>query len=71
MNEYTETFATVINSDGDRIVVQGPTVVEWAELSRDWQKTYRPIALENAAEAGLIVYPQGMRVIWKRGEPFA
>ncbi|MDL5351164.1 hypothetical protein [Microbacterium sp. zg-YB36] len=63
---YVGTLATVTNSDGETVTVAGPSIPAWGLLTADWIAGYRPLALEMAVDAGLTVYPQGMRVSWRR-----
>lgn len=63
---YMQTVATVTNASGQSVTVNGPTVPEWAPLSPDWKRTYRRIALELAANAGLPLESTGVRVTWRK-----
>lgn len=66
MNTYAQTVATVSNPYGDKVEVFGPWVRADAPLTRDWQKTYRTVALEIAATEELAITSSGMRVTWRK-----
>ena len=49
--DHTQVTATVDNGVGDTITVELGTVPTWSlPLTAEWKRTYRPIALEMAAE---------------------
>ena len=53
--------ATITNSDGDSVTLHVST--QYAPITPEWKKTYRPIAIELAL-AHIPVTSNGTRVKW-------
>jgi hypothetical protein len=63
---YAHVSAIITNGTDTLTISEFATVYDFAELNAEWRKTYRPIALEMAAERGMPVTKNGMRVTFTK-----
>lgn len=61
---YVRTIATISNSLGQSIDVEGPTVRAETELTGAWKRTYRPVVLDIAAEREFVT--TGAAIAWRK-----